>query len=150
VSSRSAQASTACAKSARAPLRKTSVSGSLKVPGCESWTRRIHSFAGEVEALRIPVLAGAQSVEQCLQVHQAGRGEAARQKGGRWPRLDRDDPVAANSSNTIAHFAAGLFPLRERVWWSRPASLTACSYQRPSTFRVVAVRSCPGTRGWLQ
>jgi hypothetical protein len=55
--------------------------------------------------------------------------------------------VAANSSNTIAHFAAGLFPLRERVWWSQPASLTACSYQRPSAFRVVAVRSCPGTRG---
>src|SRR5262245_15017268 len=48
-------ASTACARSARAPLRKTSVSGSVKVPGCESWKTLVsvtayHSFAGEVEA----------------------------------------------------------------------------------------------------
>src|SRR5262249_19266309 len=48
-------ASTACARSARAPLRKTSVSGSVKVPGCESCKTLVsvtayHSFAGEVEA----------------------------------------------------------------------------------------------------
>src|SRR5262249_8869684 len=54
-------ASTACAKSARAPLRKTSVSGSVKVPGCESWKTLVsvtayHSFAGEVEASNTPTI----------------------------------------------------------------------------------------------
>src|SRR5438309_7146991 len=54
-------ASTACARSARAPLRKTSVSGSLKVPGCESWKTLVsvtayHSFAGEVEASNTPTI----------------------------------------------------------------------------------------------
>src|SRR5262249_58312946 len=48
-------ASTACARSARAPLRKISVSGSVKVPGCESRKTLVsvtayHSFAGEVGA----------------------------------------------------------------------------------------------------
>src|SRR5215813_1797150 len=54
-------ASTACARSARAPLRKTSVSGSVKVPGCESWKTLVsvtayHSFAGEVEASNTPTI----------------------------------------------------------------------------------------------
>src|SRR5262249_49215057 len=54
-------APTACARSARAPLRKTSVSGSLKVPGCESWktlasVTAYHSFAGEVEASNTPTI----------------------------------------------------------------------------------------------
>jgi hypothetical protein len=42
-------------------LRKTSVSGSLKVPGCESWKTLVsvtayHSFAGEVEASNTPTI----------------------------------------------------------------------------------------------
>src|ERR1700741_2435302 len=54
-------ASTACARRARAPLRKTSVSGSVKVPGCESWKTLVsvtayHSFAGEVEASHTPTI----------------------------------------------------------------------------------------------
>jgi hypothetical protein len=54
-------ASTACARRARAPLRKTSVSGSVKVPGCESWKTLVsvtayHSFAGEVEASNTPTI----------------------------------------------------------------------------------------------
>src|SRR6266511_3964775 len=54
-------ASTACARSARAPLRKTSVSGSPKVSGCESWKTLVsvtayHSFAGEVEASNTPTI----------------------------------------------------------------------------------------------
>src|SRR4030081_1845271 len=54
-------ASTACASSARAPLRKTSVSGSAKFPGWESWKTLVsvtayHSFAGEVEALNTPTI----------------------------------------------------------------------------------------------
>src|SRR6478736_1900337 len=48
-------ASPACAGSARAPLRKTSVSGSSKVLGWESWKTLVsawayHSFSREVEA----------------------------------------------------------------------------------------------------
>jgi hypothetical protein len=48
-------ASTACESSARAPLRKTSVSGSENVPGWESWKTLLsvtayHSFRGEVGA----------------------------------------------------------------------------------------------------
>ena len=34
----------------------------------------------------------AQSAEQCLQVHQGGRGQAAGAQGGRWTRLDRACP----------------------------------------------------------
>src|SRR5712691_5200547 len=54
-------ASTACANSARAPLRKTSVSGSAKVPGWESWKTLVsvtayHSFGGEVEASNTPTI----------------------------------------------------------------------------------------------
>src|ERR1700756_4904604 len=54
-------ASTACARRARAPLRKTSVSGSVKVPGCENWKTLVsvtayHSFAGEVEASNTPTI----------------------------------------------------------------------------------------------
>src|SRR6516162_5420228 len=52
-------ASTACANSARAPLRKISVNGSLKVPGWASlitlsWVTAYHSFGGEVEAFEHP------------------------------------------------------------------------------------------------
>src|SRR5215471_16538965 len=54
-------ASTACARSARAPSRNTSVSGSIKLPGWESWKTLVsvtayHSFAGEVEALNTPTI----------------------------------------------------------------------------------------------
>src|SRR6266508_3254093 len=54
-------ASTAGARSARAPVRKTSVSGSAKVSGCESWKTLVsvtayHSFAGEVEASSTPTI----------------------------------------------------------------------------------------------
>src|SRR5262245_34759700 len=54
-------ASIACAKSARAPLRNTSVSGSAKVPGWESWKTLVsvtayHSFGGEVEASNTPTI----------------------------------------------------------------------------------------------
>src|SRR4029078_9782284 len=54
-------ASTACDSSALAPLRKTSVSGSAKVPGCESWKTLVwvtayHSFGGEVEASNTPTI----------------------------------------------------------------------------------------------
>src|SRR5262245_55137110 len=54
-------ASTACASSARAPSRKTSVSGSVKVPGWESWKTLVsvtayHSFSGEVEASNTPTI----------------------------------------------------------------------------------------------
>src|SRR5262249_62425319 len=54
-------ASTACANSARAPLRKISVNGSLKVPGCASlitlsWVTAYHSFGGEVEAFEHPTI----------------------------------------------------------------------------------------------
>src|SRR5947208_16575448 len=54
-------ASTAWASSARAPLRKISVSGSVKVPGWESWktlasVTAYHSFAGEVEASNTPTI----------------------------------------------------------------------------------------------
>src|SRR4030081_2356277 len=54
-------ASTACANNARAPLRKTSVSGSVKVPGWESWKTLLsvtayHSFSGEVEASNPPTI----------------------------------------------------------------------------------------------
>src|SRR5271167_882969 len=46
---------TAWARSARAPLRSTSVSGSESVPGWESWKTLLsvtayHSFSGQVEA----------------------------------------------------------------------------------------------------
>src|SRR5262245_51715388 len=52
-------ASTACANSARAPLRKISVNGSLKVPGWASlitlsWVTAYHSVGGEVEAFEHP------------------------------------------------------------------------------------------------
>src|SRR6516165_12781687 len=52
-------ASTACANSARAPLRKISVNGSLKAPGGAnlitlSWVTAYHSFGGEVEAFEHP------------------------------------------------------------------------------------------------
>src|SRR5436190_15631781 len=52
-------AATAWAKSARAPLRSTSVSGSESVPGWESWKTLLsvtayHSFSGEVEARTPP------------------------------------------------------------------------------------------------
>src|SRR5215211_8700659 len=48
-------ASTACASSARAPSRKTSLSGSENAPGwisltTLSWLTAYHSFGGEVEA----------------------------------------------------------------------------------------------------
>jgi hypothetical protein len=51
----------ACASSARAPSRNTSVSGSIKLPGWESWKTLVsvtayHSFAGEVEALNTPTI----------------------------------------------------------------------------------------------
>ena len=54
-------ASTACARSDRAPLRKTSVSGSARVPGWESWKTLVsvwayHSFSGEVEASNTPTI----------------------------------------------------------------------------------------------
>jgi hypothetical protein len=54
-------ASTACASSACAPSRNTSVSGSIKLPGWESWKTLVlvtayHSFAGEVEALNTPTI----------------------------------------------------------------------------------------------
>src|SRR5262249_30202574 len=54
-------ASTACANIARAPLRKISVNGSLKVPGCASlitlsWVTAYHSFGGEVEAFEHPTI----------------------------------------------------------------------------------------------
>src|SRR5215471_5418290 len=52
-------ASTACASSARAPLRKTSVSGSAKVPRWVSWKTLVsvtayHSFGGEVGGFEHP------------------------------------------------------------------------------------------------
>src|SRR6266849_5448913 len=52
-------ASTACESSARAPLRKTSVSGSDNVPGWESWKTLLlvtayHSFGGEVGGFEHP------------------------------------------------------------------------------------------------
>src|SRR5712664_3333181 len=54
-------ASTACARSDRAPLRKTSVSGSARVLGWESWKTLVsvwayHSFSGEVEASNTPTI----------------------------------------------------------------------------------------------
>src|SRR3954453_18334801 len=54
-------ASTACVSRARAPLRKISVSESVKVPGCASLktllsTMADHSFGGEVEALNPPTI----------------------------------------------------------------------------------------------
>ena len=54
-------ASTACVSSARAPLRKTSVSGSANVPGWESSKTLVsvtayHSFGGEVEASNTPTI----------------------------------------------------------------------------------------------
>jgi hypothetical protein len=50
---------TACASSTRAPLRKTSVSGSEKVRGCESRKTLVsvtayHSFGGEVGGFEHP------------------------------------------------------------------------------------------------
>jgi hypothetical protein len=39
----------ACARSARAPLRKTSVSGSAKVPGWESWKTLVSVITPSVE-----------------------------------------------------------------------------------------------------
>src|SRR6266699_3854680 len=54
-------ASTACASSAQAPLRKTSVSESAKLPGWESRKTLVsvtayHSFSGEVEASSTPTI----------------------------------------------------------------------------------------------
>src|SRR3954464_12125471 len=54
-------ASTAFVSRARAPLRKISVSESVKVPGCASLktlvsTMAYHSFGGEVEALNTPTI----------------------------------------------------------------------------------------------
>src|SRR5262249_48821805 len=54
-------ASTACASSALAPLRSTSVSGSANVPGWESWKTLVsvtayHSFDGEVGASNTPTI----------------------------------------------------------------------------------------------
>src|SRR5262245_56916375 len=54
-------ASTACANSTRAPLRNTSVSGSAKVPGWESWKTLVSvtaydSFGGEVESSTTPTI----------------------------------------------------------------------------------------------
>src|SRR5262245_64961501 len=65
------------APEARAPLRKTSVSGSVKVPGCESWktlgsVTAYHSFAGEVPNLQV---ADKFSVEKSIeQYHSEGNG----------------------------------------------------------------------------
>src|SRR3954447_20202239 len=52
-------AATAWARSARAPLRSTSVSGSESMPGWESWKTLLsvtayHSFSGEVQARTPP------------------------------------------------------------------------------------------------
>lgn len=54
-------ASTACVSRARAPLRKISVSESMKVPGCASSMTLLsvmayHSFSGEVEASNAPTI----------------------------------------------------------------------------------------------
>src|SRR4051812_968711 len=54
-------ASTACASSARAPSRRTSVSGSEKAPGwinrtTVSWVMAYHSLAGEVEVSNTPTI----------------------------------------------------------------------------------------------
>src|SRR6266536_2615660 len=54
-------ASTACANSTQAPLRKTSVSESAKLPGWESGKTLVsvtayHSFSGEVEASSTPTI----------------------------------------------------------------------------------------------
>src|SRR2546423_2746389 len=54
-------ASTACASSACAPLRRTSVNGSAKLPGWDSWKTLVsvtayHSFGGEVEASNTPTI----------------------------------------------------------------------------------------------
>src|ERR1022692_4141129 len=54
-------ASTACANSARAPLRNTSVNGAENVPGGDnltilSWVTAYHSFSGEVEASNTPTI----------------------------------------------------------------------------------------------
>jgi hypothetical protein len=54
-------ASTACARSARAPSRNTSVSGSIKLLGWDNWKTLVlvtayHSFAGKVEALNTPTI----------------------------------------------------------------------------------------------
>src|SRR5271154_6723269 len=54
-------ASTACANSARAPSRNTSVNGSENIPGWDSlmilsWVTAYHSFSGEVEASNTPTI----------------------------------------------------------------------------------------------
>src|SRR5664280_576864 len=54
-------ASTACASSARAPLRNTSVNRSENAPGWDSlmrlsWVMAYHSFGGEVEASNTPTI----------------------------------------------------------------------------------------------
>jgi hypothetical protein len=53
LSKAAASASTARAISARAPVRKTSLNESAKVPGCECW-KTYHSLGGEAEALNTP------------------------------------------------------------------------------------------------
>src|SRR5262249_25905804 len=70
----------------------------------------------------------AQSVEQRLQVHEAGRGQAARQKGGRWSQLDRDRRVryrhrhdARAAGQAVRGIHSGRFLDRTAVWrkWAR-------------------------------
>jgi hypothetical protein len=56
-----ASASTACNSSALAPLRNTSVSGSVNVPGWQSWKTLVsvtayHSFGGEAGASNTPTI----------------------------------------------------------------------------------------------
>src|SRR5262245_6560332 len=85
-------ASTACARSARAPLRKTSVSGSVKVPGCESWKTLVsvtayHSFAGEVEASNTPTIRRL-TPSRRHQLSPIAHGSAEDQAWNRWHSAD--------------------------------------------------------------
>ena len=66
----------------------------------------------------------AQSVEQCLQVHQGGRGHAAGAQGGRRPRLDRAavaDTGIGLTAGAAGEAVPGIHPGRRL----RPRSATA-------------------------
>src|SRR4029077_11513215 len=63
-------ASTACASSARAPLRKTSVSGSAKVPGWVSWKIFLQQYLLTADILKRRENIKPKTIKQRRRLHQ--------------------------------------------------------------------------------
>jgi hypothetical protein len=96
----------------------------------ELWPQRLFAF----ELRRGGNAAGGLmpgSQQRCL------RGGWSIAEGQELPRFSADPEMIRRRPNQQHHcsLCAGLFPPRERVWWSRPASLTACSSPPASALR---------------